>query len=279
MRRIFFGVALAIFSLLVSINTGRAQELLPDNGYGSLSGKVTLDGPLPAIVDLTEKMKIHADKTCCLNAKATALEKIDQTWLVDPKSKGVANVVIWAKAPDGKAFPIHEKFQKRKDTVVIDQPHCAFLPRVSAINPVYFDGNKNVKTGQTLIIKNSATVPHNVRATGHPVKNEGFNVNVPAQTEITKTFNPQLLPISLQCDVHSWMAAKLFVFDHPYYAITKADGTFEIPMLPAGAQITIMAWHEGTGWALKEGKAGRPIMIEAGKKHTLELELKVPAER
>lgn len=279
MRRILTAAAPVLVALFVSVNTGGAQEQLPDKGYGSLAGKVTLDGPVPAIVDLTERMKNHPDKACCLNANAKALEKIDPTWLVDPKTKGIANVVIWAKAPDGMYFPIPAKLKNRKDEVVIDQPHCAFLPRISAIQPVYFDGAKNVKTEQKLIIRNSAVVSHNVRAIGHPLKNEGFNINVPPKTEIIKTFKPQLLPINLQCDVHTWMSAKLFVFDHPYYAITKSDGTFEIPMLPAGAQITIMAWHEGTGWALEEGKAGRPIAIEAGKKHTLEVKLKVPVEK
>jgi hypothetical protein len=283
MRRILFGAAaLALLSLLGDSNSGRAQEKLKTNGFGSLSGKVTLDGAIPAVVDLTEKMKIHADKACCLNNKAQPFEKLDQTWIVDPKTKAVQNVMVWAKAPQDTYFEIHPNYVKRKETIVIDQPHCAFLPRVSAFNPVYYDGKQMVATGQQLIIKNSAAVPHNVRAVGHPKYNAGFNRNLPPETELDALkdlqpadhLKPQLLPISLQCDIHTWMASKLFVFDHPYYALTKADGTFEIPFVPAGAEVTIMAWHEGVGWVLTN--KGKSITIEKGQKHTLDFEVKAP---
>jgi len=283
MRRILFGaVALALLSLLGDPNAGRAQEKLKTNGFGSLSGKVTLDGAIPAIVDLTDKMKIHADKACCLNNKAQPFEKLDQTWIVDPKTKAVQNVMVWVKAPKDTYFEIHPNYVKRKETIVIDQPHCAFLPRVSAYNPVYFDGKAKIATGQELIIKNSAVVPHNVRAIGHPKVTDGFNRNLPPKTDLNVTkdlqgksrLEPQLLPVSLQCDIHTWMAGKLFVFDHPYYALTKADGTFEIPFVPAGAEVSIMAWHEGVGWVLTN--KGKAITIEKDKKHTLDFEVKAP---
>jgi hypothetical protein len=121
-----------------------------------------------------------------------------------------------------------------------------------------------------------------VRAVGHPKYNAGFNRNLPPETELDALkdlqpadhLKPQLLPISLQCDIHTWMASKLFVFDHPYYALTKADGTFEIPFVPAGAEVTIMAWHEGVGWVLTN--KGKSITIEKGQKHTLDFEVKAP---
>jgi hypothetical protein len=186
--------------------------------------------------------------------------------------------------PKDTYLEIHPKYKKRKEKLEIDQPHCAFLPRVTAFNPVYFDGKDLVPTGQQLLIKNTATVSHNIRAIGHPKYNQGFNKTLAPGTTIDvlkdlkdeEKFKPQMLPINLQCDIHTWMAAKLFVFDHPYYAVSKADGSFEIKDIPAGAEVRIIAWHEGTGWALKEGKAGRPITIEKGKKHTLDIEVSVP---
>jgi hypothetical protein len=269
MRRKLPGVfVLALCSLFLVGNVGRGQQLLKTNGWGSLSGKVTLNGDLPDVENLVAKMMGHADKACCLNPKAKPEEKVDQTWIVDPKTKGVANVVVWIKAPKDTYFPIPAKFQNRKDEVLIDQPHCAFLPRVSAINPVYFDGAKMVNTGQPVTIRNSAVVSHNIRALGNPkFGNDGFNVNLAPKTELDATakFKPQPLPISMNCDIHTWMAAKLYVFDHPYYAITKADGTFEIPEVPAGAEVSIMAHHEDKGWLVKGQKNGDPLTIKEGK--------------
>jgi hypothetical protein len=286
MRRILFGAAvLALLGLLVDVHLGRAQEKLKTAGYGSLSGKVTLAGKVPDVVDLVPKMKLHADgPACCLAKDAKAIEKIDQTWVVDPKTKAVKNVVVWVMPPKDTYFEIPFKFKRRKEKIVIDQPHCAFLPRVSLYNPSYFDGKEMVPTGQELIVKNSATVSHNVRAIGSPKVTDGFNRNLPPGTELNVTkdlkgnqeLKPQLLPVSIQCDVHTWMAAKLFVFDHPYYAISDEKGDFTIPQVPAGAVIRLMAYHEGVGWVNQGFKAGQAIKIQKGKNTELNLEVKAP---
>jgi hypothetical protein len=42
------------------------------------------------------------------------------------------------------------------------------------------------------------------------------------------------------------MRAFANVVNHPFYAVTKEDGTFEIKGLPAGTY-TVEAWHERLG--------------------------------
>lgn len=276
MRRILVSVALAT---VVLVSPVRAQQLLQTDGFGTLAGKVTLLGELPKEIDLTNAMK-EKDAKCCLSAKMKPEEKIDLKWIVDPKTKAVANVMVWVVPPKGKYFPTPDKFKDRaKEVVTIDQPHCQYLPRIAAYQPVYIDGGKKVETGQKLVFKNTAKCGHNVRVLGNGVDNDGFNKTLPAGTEIEEKLNPQRLPLSVQCDIHPWMAAKLFVFDHPYYALTDAKGNFEIPMVPAGAEITVMAWHEGVGYLLmrKEGDKSFPghlKTIEKGKTMTLDLEIK-----
>ena len=34
--------------------------------------------------------------------------------------------------------------------------------------------------------------------------------------------------VPFKCDVHGWMNAYVGVLDHPFFAVTDADGTFEI---------------------------------------------------
>ena len=271
MKRIF---VLAALVLAVFVNVGPAQQLLQTDGFGSVSGKVTLNGPLPEVFDLTELMKKHADKVCCLAPKAKPAEKVDLTWVVDPKTKAVANVMVWVRPPVGKFFPIHNSYKVRKETITIDQPHCQYLPRVSAFQPYYLDNGKEVETGQKLVFKNSAVVQHNVRVVGNGIDNVGFNKNLPAGTEIDATLKPQRLPLEVRCDIHTWMTARVFVFDHPYYALTNEKGEFNIPFVPAGAQITIMAWHEGVGYVSSGASKGQPITVANGKASTIDFELK-----
>ncbi len=57
------------------------------------------------------------------------------------------------------------------------------------------------------------------------------------------------------------MRAWVRVYDHPYHAVTDADGKFELKNAPAG-KYNLVIWHEGVGW-VNGGKLGKPITIKA----------------
>ena len=48
-----------------------------------------------------------------------------------------------------------------------------------------------------------------------------------------KFLKPEVM-IPVKCNIHSWMHAYIGVVDNPYFAVTGADGTFEIANLPPG---------------------------------------------
>jgi hypothetical protein len=56
-------------------------------------------------------------------------------------------------------------------------------------------------------------------------------------------FREAEVPIRVRCDIHSWEEATIAVFDHPWFAVTSSDGSFEISGLPPG-RYEIVAWHE-----------------------------------
>jgi hypothetical protein len=266
-------IALAALTLIALALPLHAQGY---DGYGSLSGKITFDGNPPKVENFIKRMMEHADKACCLDPKAKDIEKVDMTWIVDPKTKAVANVMVWVTSPDKKTpLPVADALKKRTDSVILDQPHCQFLPRIAAYQPVYNDNGKKVETGHKLIFRNSSAVNHNVRVIGNGVDNDGFNVNVLAGKDYSlppaKELKPQRLPLPVQCDIHTWMRANLFVFDHPYYAITNEKGEFTIPLVPAGAQVNVMAWHEGVGYVLTNKGAAKTI--EKGKTTTFDFKV------
>lgn len=35
-------------------------------------------------------------------------------------------------------------------------------------------------------------------------------------------------PFLIGCDIHVWMRAWVFVFDHPYFSVADAEGSFQI---------------------------------------------------
>jgi plastocyanin len=64
--------------------------------------------------------------------------------------------------------------------------------------------------------------------------------------------------IKVYCHLHSHMTASIMVFDHPFFTIPKADGSFAIEDVPAGSY-KVSAWHE------RIGENTQAVRIEAGR--------------
>jgi len=206
-----------------------------------ISGKVTYDGdpPIPKIIEAINKPQ---NRGRCLNGAAKR-DTVDPTWRVDKKG-GVANVVIWLEPPAEKYFNLAEADKKRNDIVILDMPHCAFVPHVVAVFPKYFDGNKLVNTGQFLHIKNSAPFPHNVKWIGDGITNKSFNHTLRSRENRDIWLNPQDEPLQIGSNIHTWMSGFIWIFDNPYNAVTKDDGTFSIRNVPTDVELTLVGWHE-----------------------------------
>jgi hypothetical protein len=58
-----------------------------------------------------------------------------------------------------------------------------------------------------------------------------------------RTFNAPETMIEVRCVYHPWMSAFINVAANPFYAVSDADGHFEITGLPPGTY-TIAAVHE-----------------------------------
>jgi len=215
--------------------------------WGTVKGQVTWGGkaPPPKV-----KLDITKDPEHCLSKGDIYSEEF-----VVGKDGGVKYVFVWLQDPNNpKAkLPIHPDLKAVKDKeVVIDQPCCKFEPRALAL-----------REGQVLVAKNSAPIAHNIKWTGEPDVNDGNNKIVPAGGKIEiDDLKASLKPVKVECNIHPWMGGWVRVFNHPYFAVTDADGKFEIKNAPAG-KYNIVMWQEGKGW-VNGGKTGQTIEIKAG---------------
>lgn len=210
----------------------------------SLKGQVVLpaDKPIPA----RAAVNVTQDKDHCLSKGAILAEDI----IVNPKNRGIANVVVWlrpddpnprAEFPKDKINPADA--QRKPADIVIDQPCCMFTPRVTI-----------ARVGDTIVVKNSAPVAHNFFWTS--ANNGELNVTVPAsgQHKLAAPLVAENTPVGYKCTIHPWMNGWVRIFDHPYYAVTDADGNFEIKDVPAGTW-KVVVWHEAKGFY--KGREGR----------------------
>jgi len=185
-------------------------------GTAVVSGRVTLSGVPPS----NEKVTMGTDPFCAdHNPGETELP----AWAVGPDG-ALANVLLRVTTGVEGVYP------PPAEARTLDQKGCAYSPRLLAL-----------MVGQPLDIVSSDATLHNVHAAG--TANKPFNLGMPAPgTRYTRTFAvPEIVPF--RCDVHPWMRAFVAVVPHPFFAVTGADGRYEIRGLPAGTY-SVEAWHE-----------------------------------
>ena len=158
--------------------------------------------------------------------------------------------------PSFKAADIHPSLAKpAKPGVEIDQPCCRFIPHVVL-----------ARAGQTMLIKNSAPIPHNAKWTSR--ENGELNPLIPAGGEfkIPDPLVAERFPISISCSIHGWMNAWVRVFDHPYFALTDDDGNFEIKNAPVlKGKLRLFIWQETGGiQGGTPGRFGQTIDVKPG---------------
>ena len=193
---------------------------------GNIAGKVSFTGTAPA----PEKIDMGADPTCASQHP----EPVYSEEVVKNADGTLQNVFVYVKQGlEGKTFPAPQA------PAVLDQKGCHYSPHVFG-----------VQTGQKLQIVNSDSTLHNVH--GMPTQSKEFNLGMPIQgMKLDRTFDKPEVMVKFKCDVHPWMRAYVCVVDHPFFAVTGPNGTFEIKDLPAG-QYTIEAWHEKFGTQIQE---------------------------
>jgi hypothetical protein len=211
---------------------GMAATIFAQDG-ATLKGKFIFDGDPPQPKELDCKK----EPVCC------QMKILDES-LVVSKNKEIANVIVWVRTK-GLKVPA-ELAAAHKAPAFIDNKGCRFQPRVVGL----------VK-GQKLKIGNSDPVGHNSN-----LGKQGFNPLIPANNNTE--FEPKTLsltvPDQVTCNIHPWMTGWVFVRPDPFFAVSAADGTFEISGLPVDKDLEFQAWQERTGFveAVKlKGKASK----------------------
>lgn len=221
-----------------------AQAAAPGRG-GRIVGHIRQTGPAPG----NPLMRMGVDPVCAtMNRDGRPV----QQFVVRAADGALANVFVALQG----TFP---KTPVPTQPVTITQEKCIYSPRVVA-----------GRVGQTLMIVNRDQTLHNL----HSISTKGNDFNV-TQPQFGMVFSYKLKSpdvMRLKCDVHSWMMGYIGVVDHPYFAVTGADGAFAMDNVPPGRQ-TIRIWHEVFGEMTKV------VEVKAGETVTADLVFSGPAKK
>ncbi len=213
-------------------------------GWGTIKGRVVFEGTVPAVKILVPKGGEKDTKDVAICAKA---EIDSERLVVNATNKGVRNVLVYIPKPT-QVNPEAASAAKVAP-VEFDQKNCRFVPHVLA-----------AMKGATVTIKSSDAVGHN---TNSSLNNNKFNLPTQPNSSMPWLLRQADKPGRIVCDIHNWMEAYWLILDNPYFAVTDADGNFEIKNAPAGDQ-KVVVWAEALGPGYLTSPSGDTVSVKAG---------------
>lgn len=191
---------------------------------GGVTGTILFHGKVP-----TATIDTSMDPACSLGSASSRLP-VEQFAV---KNGRLANVFLYVKsgppeAMQGGAVPAQP--------VVLDQKGCQYMPHVVG-----------VMQGGVVEFRNSDPTMHNVHTMPTDVGNDTIDISEgPRGKPQTKQFRKPELMIPVRCNNHPWMNAFINVSATSFFAVSDADGHFDLRGLPPGDYV-LGAVHEKMG--------------------------------
>jgi hypothetical protein len=219
----------------------------PAFANGTIEGTIRIASPAPVVA---ARPIVKDTSVCGSEAPADAV--------VVGKGGALANVVVSVTGARFAGTP------PAVAGAALDQRKCRYLPHVQALT-----------VGTPLAVMNNDAILHNVHA--NEARSDGgpsltvFNLALPIKGQKLPVVMRKPGLMKLQCDAgHSWMNAWIYVFDHPYYAVTNDSGAFVIADVPAGEHV-VELWHEPADGRGPGTRMTTKVKVVDGKRARLDL--------
>ncbi len=209
-----------------------SYRTVTEGRVGSVSGTVRWRGDVPPVVEITPSV----DGPCGRVRQVPSVR-------VGPNG-GVEGAVIVLEGIREGRLPLGGELRYTFSG-------CQLSPTVAAVS-----------VGTHLVFQNDEDVLHNVRVVG---AREGWlDVGLPTRGATAEASAITGVHRITDDAAHPWIEAYLYVTDHPYVAVTNAEGRFSIPRVPVGSY-QIRLWHPGIldGGPSASGRPSRsaPIVL------------------
>ena len=216
MKKVFFLFRAPVL-LFCLASTAFGYEAIPFENGGSIEGVVEYSGasvPKDPMVMLSSETKYCGES---LPARKYLI-----------KNKKIENVIVYiSDIKSGKAIP--------SEPVTVTNLKCEFLPHIA----VGFKGKK-------IIMRTDDPFLHTFDVHAFLNQKELYHFALHEKgSSVTKTLLKAGLLV-LSDYAHPWEHAYVYIFEHPYAAITDEQGKFVINDIPPGTYV-VESWHEALG--------------------------------
>jgi hypothetical protein len=235
----------------------RVLGLAPGLVLAAAAGPARANGTIEGTIRIASPAAAAAARTTSKDASVCGSEAPAESVVVG-KGGALANVVVAVTDARAAGAP------PPTAGASIDQRKCRYLPHVQALT-----------VGTPLAVMNNDAILHNVHA--RAARSDGgpaltvFNLALPIKGQKLPVVMRKAGLMKLQCDAgHSWMNAWIYVFDHPYHAVTDDSGAFVIADVPAGEHV-VELWHEPANGEGPGTRRTAKVKVIDGKRARLDL--------
>lgn len=225
--------------------------------WGDLKGQVIFIGTPPKPEVVVPVGQATKDPKVCAAKRPIYFEDL----VVDPKSAGIANCVIYLQRKPAKIHP--SLLVQLDEEIKVRIKNCTYDPHVLVVHK-----------DQLVRVLNDDDCGHNTKL--NMIRNRASGqLLAPNDRKLGMVFRfraAEFLPMKVECNIHPWMSAYWYVVDHPYAVVTDSQGYFEIKNLPTGTH-KFKVWQESIGYIERE------LSITVEDKQVTEQEILVDAAR
>lgn len=239
----YLAVIVSITMIAAFAGLAFGHETVEVKNGANIKGVVKFKGSLPP------------DETIAIDRNTEVCGKEQKAGKYIVKDDKLRNAVVFIDEPKkGRGIP--------KGTVVdLSIRDCRIEPHVS----IGFVGGKFAFTNNDDILHTlqlKLMLEYQKKASSRPVKDGATIYNLAFPQKGRKIEKPVIMYhrycedtgfIRVTSNSHPWMTGYVFVFDHPYAAVTDDKGTFALDNLLPGEYV-LKVWHEGFGWQEKKIK-------------------------
>lgn len=230
--------------LLSSHASHAAETAAADGGWGTVEGRIVFAGDMnaAALKPYRESIKVREPRSIQDSIRGVEGRVVatapNESLLIDPKTRGLGNAFVYLKTKPARVHPSSDQPLETVECVLRGQ---LFSPRAMV-----------VEVGQTVrMLSKEEGVTTNFQGSNFR-KNEGFHRLVSSSVPSNwKPSSAESLPTRVTSNIHPAAVSYWLVVDHPYAAITKPDGSFQLKNLPEGEH-ELTVWHEAVGYVAKK---------------------------
>ena len=173
-------------------------------------------------------------------------------WCIGAEGE-VKSAIVYIEFGKGDIPP----FQANKESAVLELKGCQFEPHVLCVRTDQPINLYNRDPADTYVV--ASVGPRRANSVGI-VMSPGRNA-----PHVIQPFRAEEKFV-LGCLHQPWMSMRICVFAHPFFCVTKADGSFAITEKLPDGQYTFVVWHESGQTikktaVIKDGKANLDFII------------------